>query len=232
MRATNRVFAVVQADARASAGRGTAMDRPPPGLRAQDFFETWLPKAYAAARCEAPPDAPLVRVTLSTRPIGGGGQWDVRPIDDRLEITVVPVLETRKAPTPDLWLRQSVADFEAAFDPGPDLPDLLPARLGALDLLFLDDRDRALLRQVSGRILVEVEGKRRRRWALDASFGKDGIQAGRPRSTVRIDGTTYEGVTSGRTAPLQALLQGSIRIEGDRALAMQTMLLLGQRIQR
>jgi hypothetical protein len=177
----------------------------------------------------APPDAPQVRVTLSGP---GGGQWDVHPVDDRVEITAIPVLATRRAPEPDVWLRQSAVDFQAAFDPGPDLPDLLPPRWGALDLLFLDERDLSMLEQVSGRILVELEGKRRRRWTLDVSFGKAGMAAGRPRSTVRVDGTTYEGITTGHMPPLQALLQGRIAIEGDRALAMQIMLLLGQRLTR
>jgi hypothetical protein len=202
---------------------------PPPRLAARDFFESWLPGAYSAARCVAPADAPLVRTSLAGPQ---GGQWDVRPVGDRLNVEEVPVLNTRGAPIPDVWLRQTVADFHATFDPGPDLPTLLPPGHGALELLFLDERDRAVLHQVSGRILMEIQGKRRRRWALDVGFGKAGASAGRPRCTVRIDGPTYEGVTTGRVPPLQALLQGGIRVEGDRTLAMQIMLLLGQRLGR
>ncbi len=205
------------------------MDRPPPGLAAGDFFLTWLPGVYAAAGTLAPDGAPLVRTSLSGT---GGGHWDVCPVDDRLDVEALSLAAIRSAPRPDVWLRQSVADFQAAFDRDPDLPDLMPPGWSALDLLFLDPRDLAMLRQVDGRFAVEVEGKRRRRWGLDVAFGRTGATAGRPRAIVRVDGTTYEGVTTGRMPPLQALLQGRIRIEGDRTLAMQVMMLLGQRLMR
>jgi hypothetical protein len=101
----------------------------------------------------------------------------------------------------EIWLRQTAADFAAAFHPDPDLPELLPASWSALDLLFLDPRDVALARQMAGRILVEIAGRRRRRWSLDGAFGPEGIRAGRPRATVQIDHTTYEASAPAPSPP-------------------------------
>ena len=97
---------------------------------------------------------------------------------------------------------------------------------------FVNPRDVDLLRQISGRLLLEIEGKRRRRWALDVGFGKAGVSAGRPRTTLRVDGQTFDGLRAGKIPPMQVLLDGRLKIEGDRALAMQLMLLAGSRLGR
>ncbi|MES1204507.1 MAG: SCP2 sterol-binding domain-containing protein [Pseudomonadota bacterium] len=199
-------------------------DRPPVGTPIQDFFETWLPAAFEATSRHAPANAPIVRATL-TGP--GGGSWDLRAEDDRLVVERAVVRDA-----PDVWLRQPATDLRAAFDGDPDLPPLIPPGWSALDLLFLDPRDIDLLRQVSGRVLVEIAGRRGRRWSFDAAFGKAGVAAGRPRTTVRLDGGTFEGMQAGTIPPMQALLEGRLSIEGDRALAMQLLLLLGSRLGR
>ena len=92
--------------------------------------------------------------------------------------------------------------------------------------------DIELLRQVSGRLLFELEGRRRRRWALDVGVGKTGVSAGRPRTTLRVDAATFEGVRAGTIPPMQALLDGRLKLEGDRGLAMQVLLLIGSRLAR
>jgi len=206
-------------------------DRPPAGIDIAEFFQTWLPSAFRATDRHAPADAPIVRATLSGE---GGGAWDMQADDDELVVEPVPRGGTRGAPQkpPGLWLRQPAADFRAAFDGSPDLPPLLPPGWSALDLLFLDPRDIELMRQVDGRVLVELAGKRARRWSLDVAFGKTGVAAGRPRTTVRLDGATYEGLQAGKIPPVQALLDGRLSIEGDRGLAMQLLLLLGSRLGR
>jgi hypothetical protein len=198
-------------------------DRPPAGISIVDFFETWLPAAYRATNRHAPSDAPVVRATLSGE---GGGAWDLQAQDDLLAV------EPAGRDAPGVWLRQPAADFRAAFDGSPDLPTLIPPGWSALDLLFLDPRDIELMRQVDGRALVELAGKRARRWSLDVAFGKKGVAAGRPRTTVRLDGTTYEGLQTGTVPPVQALLNGRLTVEGDRTLAMQLLLLLGSRLGR
>jgi hypothetical protein len=199
-------------------------DRPPPGIAVPEFFERWLPQAFAASGRRAPADAPTIRASISG---AGGGAWDVRA--EAGELNVQPA----DREPPDVWIRQSVADLQVGLGtPDPDLPELLPPGLSAQDVLFVDPRDIELLRQISGRLLFEVEGRRRRRWALDVGFGKAGVSAGRPRATLRIDGTTFEGLRTGKIPPVQPLLDGRLKVEGDRALAMQLLLLLGSRLGR
>jgi hypothetical protein len=197
---------------------------PPAAISASEFFTTWLPEAYAAGGCQAPDDAPLVRVSI-TGP--DGGEWSIQAEDARLNVTA----GAGGAPA-QLWIRQSAADFRATFGGDPDLPDLLPPGWGPLDFLFLDPRDRELLRQIDGRLLIEINGRRRRRWSLDLATGKNGLGAGRARATVRVDGTSYDALKSGSLPPLKALLEGRIGVEGDRALAMQALMLLGARLNR
>jgi SCP-2 sterol transfer family len=203
----------------------SSWDRPPAGTTAVAFFESWLPTAFQASGRSAPLAAPMVRATLSGP---GGGAWDVQARDGELSV------EKASREPPGIWLRQSTADFLTALSPDadPDLPQMLPPGWSALDLLFLDPRDIELLRQVNGRILVEVAGRRGRRWAFDVGFGKTGVSAGRPRATVRLDGTTFDGLRNGSIPPVQPLLDGRLKIEGDRALAMQLLLLLGSRLGR
>jgi hypothetical protein len=202
--------------------------RPPAGTTAAELFAKWLPDAFAAAGHRGLADAPVVRVTLSGP---GGGDWRVRAGADGLDVGPVPP-GTRGAGDAEVWVRQPVADFTATFDGDPDLPELLPPGWSLLDLLFLDPRDTALARQIDGRILVELSGKRRRRWTLDLAFGKSGVAAGRARATVRIDAATFEGLRTRAIAPMQALLQGGVKTEGDRSLAMQALLLTASRLSR
>lgn len=156
-----------------------------------------------------------------------GGAWDLRA--DETSLVVVPA---GREP-PDVWIRQSVTDLRVALGaPDADLPTLVPAGWSAQELLFVDPRDVDLLRQVSGRVLFEIEGRRRRRWALDVGFGKAGVTAGRPRTTVRVDSATFEALRSKAIPPMQPLFDGRLKIEGDRALAMQLLLLLASRLGR
>jgi len=198
-------------------------DRPPGGTPIADFFETWLPAAYQATARHAPANAPSVRAIISG---AGGGAWDLEAEDDQLSVTAAGREE------PDVLVRQSSLDFRAAFDGDADLPVLIPPGWTALDLLFLDAREAESLKSVKGRILLELVGKRARRWSLDVGFGKAGVTAGRPRTTIRVDAATFEGLQTGAIPPLQPLLDGRLALEGDRTLAMQLLLLLGGRLAR
>jgi len=198
-------------------------NRPPAGIEVAEFFERWLPQAYAASGKQADGTAPLVRASLSGP---SGGAWDLQADEEGLQV------EAPSRNLPDVWIRQSVQDFRAAFDGDPLLPPLIPPGLGALDLLFLDPRDQDLLKQVQGRALVELTGNKARRWSFDVAFGASGATAGRPRTTIRLDGPTFEGIQNGSLSPMQPLLDGRLKLEGDRALAMQLLILLGSRLNR
>jgi hypothetical protein len=205
--------------------------RPPAGTTPAAFFESWLASALASSGRTVASGAPAVRVSLSGQ---GGGEWRVHCAGDGLIVAPQPAVVGRRPDDDELgvWLRQSAPDFVASFAGDPDLPELLPAGWSPLDLLFLDDRDVDLARQIGGRILLEIQGKRRRRWALDAAFGKEGLMAGRPRATVQIDGTSYEMLRNRTMAPMQALLAGKVKIDGDRALAGKALMLVAARLTR
>ena len=197
--------------------------RPPAGISVEEFFQTWLPSAYEAAALRVPDNAPVVRASITGV---GGVVRDLRATEDAL-VVGPPAREP-----PGIWVRQNVDDFRATFDGDPDLPSLLPPGWSALDMLFLDAREADAIRSVQGRIALELTGRRGRRWLLDVGFGKTGVSAGRPRTTVRVDGATFEGIQSGAIPPMQPLLDGRLVLEGDRALAMQLLLLLGSRLGR
>jgi hypothetical protein len=199
-------------------------DRPPADIAVPELFERWLPAAFTASGYRAPAGAPVVRASISG---SDGGSWELRADEDRLSVG-----PAGREP-PDVWIRQSVADLRVSLGGSdPDLPVLLPPGVAMHHVLFGDPRDVELLRQVSGRLLLELEGRRRRRWALDVGVGKTGVSAGRPRTTLRVDAATFEGVRSGSLPPMQALLDGRLKLEGDRGLAMQVLLLFGSRLAR
>ncbi|HVR60608.1 MAG TPA: SCP2 sterol-binding domain-containing protein [Polyangia bacterium] len=210
----------------------SSWNRPPAGITVAAFFRDWLPQAFRTSGRAAPADAPLVRAQISGDGAAASAVWDLQARADALAVT--EVAPGPGAPRPDVLLRQSAPDLLAALspEPDPDLPELLPPGWSVLDLLFLDPRDVDLLRQVSGRVLVEVAGRRRRRWAFDVGFGDAGVSAGRPRATVRLDGATFDGLRRSTIPPMQALLDGRLKLEGDRTLAMQLLLLLGSRLSR
>ena len=96
-------------------------DRPPPGIAVAEFFERWLPEAFAASGRQAPADAPTVRASISG---ADGGAWDL--VADGGALDVRP--PGREAP--DVWIRQSVADLRVALGgPDPDLPVAAAGRM-------------------------------------------------------------------------------------------------------
>ncbi len=199
-------------------------DRPPPDVTPAELFERWLPQAFAAAGWRAPAGVPRLRVS-----VGGaaGGPWDLSVAGSTLNVA------TGNREAPDIWMRLSQADLRVALGAeDPDLPAIAPPGWSMRDLLIVEPADVDLVRQISGRVAVEIEGRRRRRWTLDVGFGAAGVSAGRPRTTLRLDAATFEGLRSGALPPMQPLLDGRLKIEGDRALAMQLLLLIGSRLSR
>jgi SCP-2 sterol transfer family len=199
-------------------------DRPPHDIAFAELFERWLPEAFAATGQRAPAGTPVLRINVAG---AGGGAWELA-----LEGGVLRTSPPGRTP-PDIWIRLSAADVRVALgNADPDLPEIVPAGWSARHILIVEPADVDLVKQVSGRILFEIEGRRRRRFALDVGFGSAGVSAGRPRTTVRLDGATFEGLRTGKIPPMQPLVDGRLKIEGDRALAMQLLLLVGSRLGR
>ncbi|HEY6475460.1 MAG TPA: SCP2 sterol-binding domain-containing protein [Polyangia bacterium] len=199
-------------------------DRPPPDIAFAELFERWLPGAFAATGQRAPAGTPVLRVSVAG---ADGGPWQLA-----LDGTLLRTTAAGRTPA-DIWIRLAAADLRVLLgNADADLPQIVPAGWSARQILIVDPADVDLVKQISGRVLIEIEGRRRRRFALDVGFGKAGVSAGRPRTTVRLDGATLEGLRSGAIPPMQPLVDGRLKIEGDRALAMQLLLLVGSRLGR
>ncbi|MBN2573051.1 MAG: SCP2 sterol-binding domain-containing protein [Deltaproteobacteria bacterium] len=201
--------------------------RPPAGSDASAVLESWLPQVWAHANLTWEGDSPTLRLSLSGP---GGGEWQLRVADG--ELRVEPMFRTlgSRLPDPDIWVRMSAADFLAVPFPSEDLIEFLPAHADLADLLFASSDDLELLDKLDGRVKFELEGRRRRRWAVDAAFGPLGMRAGRPRTTVSIDSGTCEKLAAHTLTPLQALLAGRLRVDGDRTLALQVLMLVASRM--
>jgi hypothetical protein len=205
----------------------TPPGRPPAGSDAVAIVESWLPQVFASAGRMWEGTSPALRLSL----LGpGGGDWRLQVSDGTL--AVEPVLRTLGArpPDPDIWVRMSAADFLVVPFPEEDLIEFLPAHANLAELLFATADDMELLEKIDGRIRFELEGRRRRRWSVDAAFGPAGMRAGRPRTTVSIDGGTCEKLAAHALTPLQALLAGRLRVDGDRTLALQVLMLVASRV--
>jgi hypothetical protein len=202
-------------------------DRPPAGASAAAIIESWLPDAYSSARRKLEGTSPRVRLSLSGPE---GGEWNLQIVDGNLEIERHVRGIGIRDDDPHVCVRQSVADFLAVLYPSEDLLQLLPASVSVVDLLSPESQEMELLERLDGRIKFELEGRRRRRWAVDAAFGRSGMLAGRPRTTVAIDTGTCEKLAARAMNPLQALLAGRLRVDGDKTFAMQVLMLVATRI--
>lgn len=201
------------------------MKRPDPSLSPRAVLTQWLPDRFAERGRSLPPDCPKLRVTVR----GPQETTDLLFVASEQEMEVVHEFDPQDA---DFWVRLTTADFQALLHGDPDLPTLVPADRDLIDLMVVDAGDLDRFSQLSGRLAVEITGKKRRRFCLDVAFGETGFTAGRPKSTVSIDGAALEAVIKGTKAPLAALLEGRIKVEGDRALAMQAMMLVVARTAR
>ena len=201
--------------------------RPPAGATPTDILETWLPAAFAAAPRPWEGSSPTVRLTLSG---SQGGEWEIEVAEGSLSVRRTMSTIGVRVPDPDIWIRMPTTDFLAVPFPSRDLFDFLPANADLMDLLFARAQDMELLDKLDGRIKFELDGRRRRRWFVDVAFGLAGMRAGRPRTTVRIDSGTCDKLAERSLTPLQALLAGRLRVEGDRLLAMQVLMLVASRI--
>jgi len=205
----------------------SANSRPPEGANAPAILESWLPEVFSSAGKAMAGTSPCLRLSLSGP---GGGEWDLQVIDDQFVAKRCTHMIGPRRNDPDIWIRQSAVDFLAVIFPCADLFELLPASVDVAELLRPDSQEMELLEKLDGRIKFELEGRRRRRWSVDAAFGRAGMLAGRPRTTVSVDAGTCEKLAARTLNPLQALLAGRLRVDGDKTFAMQVLMLVATRI--
>jgi hypothetical protein len=159
-----------------------------------------------------------------------GGEWDLQIADGEFVNKALTRRSIPRRDDPDIWIRMSAADFLAVMYTSEDLFEFLPPTIDVVDLLCPESEEMELVEKLDGRIKFELEGRRRRRWSVDAAFGRLGILAGRPRTTVSIDAGTCEKLAARTLNPPQALLGGRLRVDGDKTFAMQVLMLVATRV--
>jgi hypothetical protein len=202
-------------------------NRPPATNAPAEILESWLPAQFAAAARKPDGRSPRLRLSLSG---SDGGEWDLQVEDGELVVARRVRTVHVRGDEPDVWIRQSTVDFLAVIFPHQDLFELLPPSANIVELLSPESQEMELFDKLDGRIKFELEGQRRRRWAVDAAFGRAGMLAGRPRTTVIIDSGTCEKLAARTMNPLQALLAGRLRVDGDKTFAMQVLMLVATRM--
>lgn len=205
----------------------TAPSRPPVASEPVEIIESWLPAVFAASPQRPEGSSPRLRLSLSG---SDGGEWDMAIEDGELVIARRMRHTHTRGDDPDVWIRMSSSDFLAVLFPHEDLFQFLPDSADIVVLLTAEAQEMELLQKLDGRIKFELEGRRRRRWAVDVAFGRAGMLAGRPRTTVSIDSSTCERLAARTMNPLQALLAGRLRVDGDKTFAMQVLMLVATRI--
>jgi hypothetical protein len=208
-------------------GAGQIPSRPRARSAPAEIIESWLPAAFAAAAHKPEGRSPRLRLSLSGLE---GGEWDMQVEDGELAVARRVRNAHLRGDDPDVWIRQSAADFLAVIFPDADLFRFLPTSADIVAVISPESQEIELLHKLDGRIRFELEGRRRRRWAVDAAFGHAGMLAGRPRTVVLIDSGTCEKLAARALSPLQALLAGRLRVEGDKTFALQVLMLVVTRI--
>jgi hypothetical protein len=191
-------------------------------LDPSEFFEEFLPKAFAEA--ELPDELRAVEMTLGVYLEGeGGGEWLVhlRGGSARVEpgsreaaaFTVVQSVEDWRGA---LWEGRGGAigrQAAAVFRPGER-----PARAGELGPP--SPAALAQMHSLSGLVRLCVTDGAGGDWSLGLKLGPGEIPA-EPTTTVSIRAEDADALERGDLNPLEAFMGGRIQIAGDLALLMQ-----------
>ena len=189
---------------------------PPPGTPAKEFFERFVPKAFAAN--PLPDDAKQVDVTLGVKLEGaGGGEWcfhlkegslSVAPgSTDEAAFTVLQSVDDWRGA---LWEGRGGAfgkQAQALFQPGTGAGGIPPTALTQLQAL-------------RGVIKMVVTGDQGGDWAVAFKLGPGPVPA-QPTTTVSVSADDAAALERGELDPMQAFMAGRIQVAGDMTLLMQ-----------
>lgn len=200
----------------------------------QTFVEDVIPALFA--ELELPAEAREVELRLGIVLLGpGGGEWTLHFVEGELGI------ESTRDPRCDLTLVQRVDDWRAALWEGR--PAFVAAGVRALFGAAGDARvdrvqhlasatvDPAVVEEVRtlrGRVDVRVEvgtdpgpaGSPEQAWWLAVQLGPGPI-AGSPSATIALAAEQAEAIHRGELHPLEALITGQLRLDGDLGLILQ-----------
>lgn len=198
---------------------------PPHAIPPREFFEEWLPRAFAES--DWPALSSQLAVTLGVKLLGEeGGEWvfriaegglDVRPeprTDAPLSV-VQPVEHWRGA----LWEGRGGAfgrQAAALFRPGA-LREGGEARGSPLSPT---PAALAGLQRLEGLLRLRVTGEEEGDWHVDLKLGPGALPE-EPTTTVEIERADAVALDRGELDPVQAFLSGRIRVLGDMGLVLQ-----------
>jgi hypothetical protein len=197
-------------------------DFPDSPLPPSEFFESWLPAAFAEA--DIPDEQRSVSVQVGVLLHGeGGGEWVMHIEEGKLTVSPEP-----RGETPFTYV-QSVEHWRGAlwegrggaigaqsaqlFRPGAQASGA-PGQ-GAPSPQALE-----AMRALNGVIRMKVSGAEGGDWHVDFKLGPGEIPD-EPTTTVTITAEDAEAMAQGKLDPMAAFMQGKIQVAGDMALMMQ-----------
>jgi hypothetical protein len=201
-------------------GENAVADFPASPIPPQEFFESFIPAAYAEA--DLPGSIAALDFKLGVRLEGQeGGQWLLHLSDGSLSV------EAGSRDGAVITLVQSVDDWRGAlwqgrggtfgrgltsfFRPGAvQADDAPPPEPGVLEQV----------KTLSGSIELRVTGGEGGAWSATLVLGSGDVSA-EPATTLTVSEADSEALERGELDPLQAFMSGRIQIGGDMSLLMQ-----------
>jgi hypothetical protein len=190
----------------------------------KEFFESWLPEAYATSGLAA--EGAGLEVTLGVRLEGdGGGEWLMHVRGGALQVE--PGSREKAA----FSVVQSVEDWRGALweERGGFLgrqaaslfrPEARAAAPGGMGSLAPSPAALGMLSGLDGVIRMVVAGGTGGDWRVDFKLGR-GPLPDEPTTTVTIAAADADAMAQGKLDPMQAFMAGRIQVAGDMALLMQ-----------
>ncbi len=200
-------------------------DFPASPISPQEFFEQFVPKAFAEA--DPPEGLEALDLKVGVRLEGeGGGEWvyhlrdgalsmEAGPRDEAAFTVVQSVVDWRGA----LWEGRGGAigkQAAALFRPGEAQAAAQPGGLGGPP----SPAALAQLKNLSGVIKMVVAGGTGGDWSVAFKLGPGEIPA-EPTTTVSISADDAAAMERGELDPMQAFMAGRIQVAGDMTLMMQ-----------
>jgi putative sterol carrier protein len=195
-------------------------DFPASPISPQEFFESFIPTAYAEA--DLPDGIADLDFKLGVLLEGqGGGQWLLHLAGGSLSVepgsrkgAVVTLLQSVDDWRGALWqgrggtFGRGITSF---FRPGAvQAAEAPPPKPGVLEQL----------ETLAGSIELRVTGGEGGAWSATVALGSGEIPA-EPTTTLTVSEADSEALEKGELDPLQAFMSGRIQIGGDMSLLMQ-----------
>lgn len=194
-----------------------------------EFFESWLPKAFAEA--ELPPEARDAEAKLGVRLEGeGGGEWlfhiqggamEVRSGSrDDASFTVFQTVEDWRGA---LWEGRGGAFGQGAvalFKPGSQQPAAGGGMGGGMGGAAPSPAALEQMRVLDGVIRMVVAGGEGGDWSVDFKLGPGPLPA-EPTTTLSMSDADSQAMARGELDAMEAFMGGHMLVTGDMALVMQ-----------